>query len=77
LAHSSNRIKAGRHVDLWPSARVTTAFFTSDWTPASFEHFPFAFTDERVDALDLDVEKSLDRSLDLPLGRGFPDLEIT
>src|SRR3954471_8032619 len=41
----------------------------------SLEHPDLAFADQRVDALDLDVEQLLDRFLDLRLGRGARDLE--
>src|SRR6478735_11392468 len=42
---------------------------------AATEDLDLAFGDDRVDALDLDVEELLDRRLDLRLGRGAGNLE--
>src|SRR6266852_3946727 len=41
----------------------------------ALERLVLALADQRVDALDLDVEQLLDRFLDLRLGRGARDLE--
>ena len=63
---------------VWPSSRVTTAFFTSDrWPAHAAEQLHFALGDERVDALHLDVEQLLDRRLDLRLRRIRRTLKTT
>ena len=53
----------------WPSSSVTIARLTSDCVPMrAAERLDLALADQRVDALDLDVEQLLDRFLDLRLG---------
>ena len=60
----------------WPSARVTTAFFKSDWMPrVPLNDFSLALADERIDRLHLDIEEPLDRRLYLGFRRIFANLE--